>query len=168
MTTYEKELRALRRAFEERYYEVSRFLFCPPPEGARQAWFLPTGGTEWEPLGYINPITGTAYEDTGPAEVPVVTMPCQHSITTGFATTVEASRTGDLRALFDALSAAHSAGLDRRLLLLADDLGRWEPHVRHDFHAVLQVLEDAGVADGYGRLTIPQPVRPPVEPPTRR
>ncbi|MEU8555929.1 hypothetical protein AB0C80_18335 [Streptomyces anthocyanicus] len=159
---------AYRRAVESLYYEVYRCPSYPPsplPDGAHQAWFMPSGGIEWEPLGYIAPTTGTVYVAHGPGEVPVVTMPCQHSTIAGFTTTVEASLTGDLRALFDALTAAHSADLDRRLLRLADDLGRWEPRVRLEWHQVLQILEDAGVADGYGRLTIPQPVRPPIEPP---
>ncbi|MFG2679215.1 hypothetical protein [Streptomyces sp. NPDC048392] len=165
---------AYRQAVKDLYYEAYRAapsvtLFDAARfDAARTAWVLPAGATEWEPFGYINPITGTVYEDTGPAEVPVVTMPCEHGDTAGFTTTVEASLTGDLRALFDALTAAHQADLDRRLLRLADDLGLWEPVVRRQFQGVQYVLEEAGAADGYGRLTISQPVRPPIEPPVRK
>lgn len=157
-----------RRAVESLYYEVYRCPSYPPsplPDGAHHAWFMPSGGTEWEPLGYIDPITSTVYVEPGPAEAPVVTMPCQHGDNAGSTTNVEASLTGDLSSLFDALTTAHSADLDRRLLRLADDLGLWEPIVRRQFQAVQYLLEVAGIADGYGRLTIPQPVRPPIEPP---
>jgi hypothetical protein len=50
----------------------------------------------------------------------------------------------------------------RRLRRLARDLSLPLVLVRSRFNAVGQVLEAAGVGDGYGGLTIPQPVRPPI------
>jgi hypothetical protein len=71
------------------------------------------------------------------------------------------------QALFSALAplfAAQQARVEHALRRLADDLRIPIPLARQDFHSVLRVLEDAGVADGYGRLAIPQPVRPAAPP----
>lgn len=84
------------------------------------------------------------------------TWPHQYGKTTALSVEYTTSLTGSMRGLFDALEASHRADLDRRLVRLANDLGRLEPHVRHGFHVVQQVLETAGI-------TIPQPVRPPIE-----
>lgn len=50
---------------------------------------------------------------------------------------------------------------------LAADLGISSYVARRHFDAVQDVLEQAGVGDGYGRLTLRQPVRPPVQAPAR-
>ncbi|MFC7906439.1 hypothetical protein [Streptomyces nigra] len=169
MTDYEEGLRAVkeyRQAVTERYYEVSRYPLDPLPDGAQQVWILPDGARTWEPLGFTTgPVIGVDYGAPDPAETAVITWPRQYGKTAAFTASIDVPLTDGLRALFAALDASHRASLDQRLRRLADDLDRWEPHVRYDFHRVQQVLEDAGIGDGYGRLTIPQPVRPPIEPP---
>ncbi|MEU2780565.1 hypothetical protein [Streptomyces sp. NPDC007110] len=161
---------AYRQAVTEQYYEVARYPGGPLPDGAQQAWFLPTDGTHWEALGYTTgPIVSMDFGAPDPAETAVLAWPHQHgkaALTASIG--IDVPLTDGLRSLFDALAAAHSRALGRRLRRLADDLGQWEPHVRHDFHRVQRVLEDHGIGDGYGRLTIPQPVRPPIEPPAIR
>ncbi|MFF9269117.1 hypothetical protein [Streptomyces rochei] len=168
MTNYDEATRAVRQAVEERYYAVSPYLFGPLPEGAQQLWVLPDGATEWQHVGYTTePIIGIDYGAPDPAETAVIAWPYQHGKAAALAS-VEASLTDGMRSLFDALTAGWQASLDRRLRRLADDLGLWEPAVRHEFQQVQQVLEGAGIGDGYGRLTIPQPVRPPVDTPVIR
>lgn len=51
---------------------------------------------------------------------------------------------------------------------LADEQSLPRFLIRNRFDAVQRLLEEAGIADGYGRLTILQPVRPPVPNPARR
>ncbi|MFF9043308.1 hypothetical protein [Streptomyces parvulus] len=155
------------RAAEGQAYEVYRAPISPLPEGAPQAWFVPIGATEWEPLGYIDPALNTVFEDASEDEAALVDWPVQYG-KTAFTASIDVPLTDGLRALYDALVAGHQASLDRRLRRLADDLRLWEPVVRRQFGEVQQVLEDAGIGDGYGRLTIPQPVRPAVELPARK
>ncbi len=50
---------------------------------------------------------------------------------------------------------------------LAAELGIPAHVARQHFDAVQHLLEETGVGDGYGDLTIPQPVRPPVPWPSR-
>ncbi|MFF9279549.1 hypothetical protein [Streptomyces griseosporeus] len=139
------------------------------PDGAQQVFVAPPGTTDWEFVGYTtDPIVGVDYGAPDPGETALIAWPRQHGKTTAFTWTLDAPLTGSVHTLFDAFLARHQAGLDRRLRRLARDLGQWEPQVRHDFHAVQQVLEAHGIGDGYGRLTIPQPVRPPIEPPVIR
>ncbi|MFD5656956.1 hypothetical protein [Streptomyces hirsutus] len=142
----------------------------PLADDLQQVWVLPDGATDWQHVGYTTePIIGIDYGAADPGESAVITWPHRYGKTAALrSVTVEAPLTGDTRALFDALLAGHRAHLDRRLRRLATDLGRWVPHVRHDFHKVQHVLEEAGIGDGYGRLTIPQPVRPPIEQPAGR
>ncbi|MEV1063409.1 hypothetical protein [Streptomyces sp. NPDC050263] len=110
--------------------------------------------------------------DIEPASVPVVAFPCRspHAVTwpqqfgkTAF--TIDIPFSGALRQCFEPLFAAARARKDRRLARLAGQLGRNLGAMRHQFDTVVRVLEAAGIADGYGNLTIPQPVRPPVQPP---
>ncbi|MFC8361105.1 hypothetical protein ACFUIY_14680 [Streptomyces griseorubiginosus] len=61
---------------------------------------------------------------------------------------------------FAALLAADYARQDRMLRHLATDLGIPASLAREQYDDVVRVLEKAGVADGYGCLTVPQPVRP--------
>lgn len=132
----------------------------PPPEDVHQMWTRPHGATDWEPLGYTTgPVIGLDHGAADPYESAVLAWPHQYG-KTAFAFELTVPFTSSMRGLFDALDASYQAALDRRLVRLADDLGRFLPHVRHDFHAVQQVLETAGVLDGYGRITIPQPIRP--------
>ncbi|MCF2130156.1 hypothetical protein L1I79_27540 [Strepomyces sp. STD 3.1] len=154
---------AYRQAVEDLYYEVYRAPIDPLPRGAQQVWVMPTGATEWEPLGYIDPVLNTVFEDPTD-ETTLADWPVQYG-KTAFTASIDVPLTDGLRALYDALAAGHQKDLDRRLRRLADDLGLWEPVVHRQFGEVQQVLEQAGIGDGYGRLTIPQPVRPPVEPP---
>ncbi|MET9140534.1 hypothetical protein [Streptomyces parvulus] len=155
------------RTAEGQAYEVYRAPIDPLPDGAQQVWVMPAGATEWEPLGYIDPVLNTVFEDASEDEAALVDWPVRYG-KTAFTASIDAPLTDGLRALYDALAAGHQKGLDRRLGRLADDLGLWEPVVRRQFGEVQQVLEQAGIGDGYGRLTIPQPVRPPIEPPVRK
>ncbi|MFE9684146.1 hypothetical protein [Streptomyces sp. NPDC006285] len=157
---------AYRQAIEDQYLSAYRYTPDPPPDSAHQMWIRSHEATDWEPLGYTtDPILGLDYGAPDPYESAVLAWPHRHG-KTAFTFELSAPFTSSMRGLFDALDASYQADLDRRLVRLADDLGQFEPHVRHDFNAVQRVLEDAGVLDGYGRVTIPQPVRPPVEPPT--
>ncbi|MDX3162409.1 hypothetical protein PV516_01160 [Streptomyces scabiei] len=70
--------------------------------------------------------------------------------------------TEQMRRAFGLLNAQIEQRRTRRLLRLARDLSLPLFLVRSRFNAVGQVLEAAGVGDGYGGLAIPQPVRPPV------
>ncbi|MDT6983720.1 hypothetical protein ACFSUJ_12100 [Streptomyces lusitanus] len=159
---------AYRQTITEQYYVVNRFPASPLPDGAQQVWIRSDDGTEWEHLGYTSgPLVSMDFGQPDPADTAVLTWPHQYG-KTALTTTVEVPLTDGLRSLFDALTAGHDRELDRRLRRLAKDLDAWEPHVRHDFQRVQQVLEDHGIGDGYGRLTIPQPVHPPIEPPAIR
>ena len=81
--------------------------------------------------------------------------------------TFEGRRDDGLRDLFAWVDAHVRTRQDMLLHRLAEDLGIPEPLARRQFDSVQRALEDAGVGDGYGRLTIRQPVRPPVQAPTR-
>lgn len=76
------------------------------------------------------------------------------AITVRFPTTQAMSRA------FAALLAADRARQDRMLQHLATDLGIPASLAREQYDDVVRVLETAGIADGYGLLAIPQPVRP--------
>lgn len=168
MTGYEEWLRAVEayRQAVTRYYEVYRYPAEPLPDSAQQVWCLPAGATEWEPVGYItDAVIGIDFGAPDPGESAVIAWPYKHGKTAALTVTLETPLTGGLRALYDALLVSHQADRDQRLRRLADDLGWWEDAVRSHFEAVQQVLEEAGVSDGYGRLTLPQPVRPPIIPP---
>ncbi|MEU4172130.1 hypothetical protein AB0F46_35265 [Streptomyces sp. NPDC026665] len=165
------ELMGPRMLPPEVYHHAVTVWQCPPsplPDDAQQVWIRPDGTDDWQHVGYTaGPVFGMDHGAPDPSASAVLAVPVvQYGNTTSF--TVEAPLTGTMRALFDALTTCHRAHLDRRLLRIAEDLGQWEPHVRRDFSAVQQVLEAAGIGDGYGRLTIPQPVRPPIEPPAPR
>ncbi|MEV5368969.1 hypothetical protein AB0N12_06350 [Streptomyces albogriseolus] len=153
---------AYRQAVTEQYYNSS-----PDPHAV---YFRPLTDGDWQSLGYTTgPIVSMDFGHPDSAETAVLAWPHQHGKATLTASIdVEVPLTDGLRSLFDALAAAHNRELDRRLRRLADDLGQWEPHVRLDFQRVQRVLEDHGIGDGYGRLTIPQPVRPHIEPPAIR
>ncbi|MEU1478926.1 hypothetical protein [Streptomyces sp. NPDC005760] len=75
------------------------------------------------------------------------------AITVRFPTTQAMSRA------FAALLAADRARQDRMLQHLATDLGIPASLAREQYDDVVRVLETAGIADGYGLLTVPQPVR---------
>lgn len=66
------------------------------------------------------------------------------------------------RELFEQIFASIRARQDLMLARLARELGIWPEAARRQFDAVQKVLETAGIGDGYGQLTIPQPVRPPI------
>lgn len=81
--------------------------------------------------------------------------------------TIEAPPTEALLAALQLQYAAAQASIDRALTRLAAGLQTPLPLAREHYAAIVRTLEAAGIADGYGRLTIPQPVRPPVPMPTR-
>ncbi|MGA4896724.1 hypothetical protein ACPCAJ_01995 [Streptomyces griseoincarnatus] len=153
---------AYRQAVNEQYYNGRPDL--------HEVYFRPLTGGEWQSLGYTTgPLVGMDFGAPDPADTAVLAWPHQHGKATLTASLdIEVPLTDGLRSLHDALAAAHSRALGRRLRRLAHDLGQWEPHVRVDFQRVQQVLEDHGIGDGYGRLTIPQPVHPPIETPRIR
>lgn len=80
--------------------------------------------------------------------------------------TIEAPLTKALLAALVPQFAAAQASIDRALTRFAAELQVPLPLARQHHAAVVRTLEAAGIADGYGRLTIPQPVRPPVPTPT--
>lgn len=125
-------------------------------------------------------------QDDWSAPVPVVAMPCSWSQghEAGTATAVWSRQFGKravlrteftfegpghdvLMKVFEPLFAAARASTERRVARLAADLGLHAETARRQFNQVLHVLEAAGVVDGYGRLAIAQPVRPPVQVPAR-
>ncbi|WP_435218376.1 hypothetical protein [Streptomyces sp. bgisy034] len=157
-----RALETYRQAVMDQYVPVYQYPSAELPADAHQMWVQPHGADSWQHLGYTSgPILGLDFGQHDPEmavawpfqDVPVVS------------TTVEVNLTDTMHALFDALLSSHRADLERRLHRLAEDLGRWVEQVRHDFDQVLAVLEAAGIADGYGRLTVTQPVRPPVQVP---
>ncbi|MFJ3794971.1 hypothetical protein ACIPSJ_01645 [Streptomyces sp. NPDC090088] len=112
-----------------------------------------------------------------PAPVPVITLPSARLHTPELVWpyqygkgTVEVAFDGpvtrSLRTLFEPLFLAADVWQERRLARIAEDLGLHPRVARLQFDGVRRVLEAAGIGDGYGRLTIRQPVRPPVELPT--
>ncbi|MEV6124400.1 hypothetical protein AB0M23_28485 [Streptomyces sp. NPDC052077] len=150
---------AYRQAVRELYYEAARYPLGPLPDGAQEVWAQLSGTTEWQHVGYTTePVPGISHGAPDPAGTAAVARPYRYG--------KSAALTNGTRMrspLSDVLAAGrHQAVLERRLARLADDLGQWEPHVRHDFRTVQQVLEDHGIGDG--RLTIHQPVRPPAWP----
>ncbi|MEU9149175.1 hypothetical protein AB0D59_01145 [Streptomyces sp. NPDC048417] len=153
---------AYRQHIEDQYLTVYQYPSHLIPDGAQEVWIRPDGSVNWQPLGFTSDVVlGIDYGAADPAGSAVLAWPYQYGKSAAVSLTAQV--TSSMRAMFDALFVDHRARLDRRLRRLADDLGRWEPHVHRDFHTVQQILEDAGIGDGYGRLTIAQPVRPPVE-----
>lgn len=95
---------------------------------------------------------------------PVITWPRQSgktSIRQALQSTLthQLPMTDGMRRLADYVVAAADAARERRLRRLAAELGMPLAVVRGRFHSVQQVLEDTGIGDGYGQLTIPQPVQ---------
>lgn len=76
-------------------------------------------------------------------------------------------QTDGLRDLFAWVDAHVHARQQTTVARLADELGISAYVARRQFDAVQDLLEQAGIGDGYGRLTIPQPVRPTVPAPSR-
>ncbi len=81
--------------------------------------------------------------------------------------TIEVPASAALIAAFEPLLAADQTRHERMLDRLAADLRIPAFLARSRFRAVQRVLEGAGIADGYGQLTIPQPVRPSIPAPAR-
>ncbi|MFJ2007033.1 hypothetical protein [Streptomyces chartreusis] len=157
-----RALEMYRQAVMDQYVPVYQYSPAELPADVHQVWVQPHGADGWQHLGYTSgPVLGVDFGQSDPEMV--VAWPLQDVPVV--CTTVEVNLSASMRALFDALLSSHRADLERRLHRLAEDLGRWVEQVRHDFEQVLAVLEAAGVADGYGRLTIAQPVRPPVQVP---
>lgn len=168
MTGYEEGLRAVeeyRRAIADRHYEAYRYL-APLPDAAHQAWCLPAGATEWELIGYASePIVGVDYGPPDPELV--VAWPRQYGERSlSLQCTFQVPGHDALVEMFEPLFAAARASTERRVARLAIDLALYPDAARRLFDQVQRVLEEAGVGDGYGQLTIRQPVRPPAEPPS--
>jgi len=114
----------------------------------------------WQPLGRL---IEHAFDDE-PYEATVISWPRRYGKTVALKTAVETPYAWAVRGLF----AAQHARREQQIQRLADALGWWPETVRRQYDAVQQVLQDAGIGDGYGQLTIPQPVRPPLIPPAGR
>ncbi|MDX5570264.1 hypothetical protein PYK79_52905, partial [Streptomyces sp. ID05-04B] len=155
---------AYRLAIKKEYMQVFRWPDPPTDERAAQVWIQPEGTTEWQPLGYTTdvPVVGMDHGVPDPYESAVIAWPQQYGKTHHITAAFDPSSTGAMRRLFEALLTAR---LDRRLRRLARDLGRREATVRRQFEQVQTVLERTGIGDGFGQLTIAQPVRPPLDPP---
>lgn len=68
-------------------------------------------------------------------------------------------QTNVMKGLFAWVDAHVRARQEATVVRLADELGWPEPLIRRQLDAVQHVLEAAGVGDGDGNLTVPQPVR---------
>ncbi|WP_405909586.1 hypothetical protein OG742_37290 [Streptomyces sp. NBC_00828] len=79
--------------------------------------------------------------------------------------TVEYTPYDGTRSLFGWVDAHVRARRASTVDRIADELGLPTHLARHQFEGVQRVLEDTGIADGYGLLTVPQPVREPITPP---
>ncbi|MGY1498571.1 hypothetical protein ACW4TU_18560 [Streptomyces sp. QTS52] len=142
--------------------EFARCLRENPPTPPRQNVLLIRDETHsWSEIG------GVVGIDFGfePRER-VVVWPRQHGKS---ALTLEATfhQTDGLRDLFARVDAHVHARRQTTVTRLADEFHRPRFLVRRQFDAVQDVLEQAGIGDGYGGLTIRQPVRPPVPAPSR-
>lgn len=82
--------------------------------------------------------------------------------------TLEGSLSETARLFVEPLFAEILARRTRTVHRLAHELGLDVATARRQFDEVQHVLEATGVGDGYGLLTIPQPVRPPVVAPSGR
>lgn len=108
----------------------------------------------------------TDMEFTSRDPEPAFVWPRQHG-KTALTLTATFHQTDGMRDLFawvDECVRSRQAATVRRL---AAELGIHAYVARRDFDAVQDVLEQAGIGDGYGNLTVPQPVRPPVPAPPR-
>ncbi|WP_328439341.1 hypothetical protein OHA71_23675 [Streptomyces sp. NBC_00444] len=147
---------------------VERFPAHPLSDGMHQVWVRPDGAGGWQHLGYTSgPIAGIDFGQPDPGLV--VVWPHQNGKRTVFSMelTFEGPSHGALMKVFEPFLGAALASRERRVARLAADLGLYRETARHQYDEVLRVLEAAGVADGYGRLTISQPVRPPIPAPAR-
>ncbi|MEU9245836.1 hypothetical protein [Streptomyces sp. NPDC048385] len=89
-----------------------------------------------------------------------VARPCQQEKRS---ITVDVPLSDSLRAFFEPFLLAADVWQEKRVARIAAELGLHPRVARLQFDGVQRVLEAAGIGDGYGRLTIPQPVRPPVK-----
>lgn len=131
----------------------------PPPEPKAGRAYVFDEGLSWTELGAV---VGIDY-GSEPAQS-VVVWPRQFG-KQAFTFEFESPLKGGAREMFEQISASIRARQDRMLARLARELGWYPEAVRRQFEAVQDVLETAGIGDGYGQLTIPQPVRPPIPPP---
>ncbi|MFF8485194.1 hypothetical protein [Streptomyces antibioticus] len=135
------------------------------PPGSSGAVSVGDGTGGWAEIGTLSgPVIGLDYGQ--PDARHVVVWPRKYGkrllLETEFTTEPVSNRFIDF---IERMYAETRARQDRRLARLARELGLWPAAVRHQYNAVVRVLEATGHADGYGNLTIPQPARPPVLPP---
>ncbi|MCX4993818.1 hypothetical protein [Streptomyces longwoodensis] len=112
----------------------------------------------WQPIG-LAASAGIDYS-TGPDEQTISEWIRTYGRGASLTATFTAPLTGGLRDLFNRLHAEQRAARDRRIHRLAEDLGMWPDHTLWQFESIEDLLERAGVGDGFGQLTIPQPVQP--------
>ncbi|MFJ2717440.1 hypothetical protein [Streptomyces sp. NPDC087437] len=156
---------AIRQEIDRRHHELAKQFH----RANNAVFFQPHSGGGGQHLGYTgSPIIGVDY---GPSNGPhtVVTWPRQYGKRAALYR--EFTFEGPLADLARACFLPHYAEIlvrrDRTVHRLAHDLGIPVEHARADFDAVQHILETAGIADGYGQLAIPQPVRPSAPPPAR-
>ncbi|WP_157876773.1 hypothetical protein, partial [Streptomyces graminilatus] len=147
------------------------YVHCRPTPGAASALRAAEIEECWRALipgeEHRQPIKGaldgirhalTDMEFTSKDPEPAFVWPRQHGKS---ALTIEATfqQTDAMKSLF-AWADAHVRGRQQAMVArLADEFDRPRFLVRRQFYAVQHVLEAAGIGDGYGNLTVPQPVR---------
>lgn len=160
-------LNVMRPAVEAATLAFTEFERClrenPPAPPPRDFVFIRDEDHVW------TAVDGLVGVDFGyePAEAVVVWPRQSESGKRVVALALEAAfqQTEAVKGLFAWVDAHVRARQDSTVSRLADELGRPPSLVRRQFDAVQDVLEAAGIGDGYGRLTVPQPVRLPVQAP---
>lgn len=163
-------MREASEAFERGVAGVSRALLetIVPPQPDRpetQVWIRPHGEDDWQHLA-DSPMV--SFDPGVPDNCAMVMWPRHHGkrALTG-EITFEGPLSETARLWLEPLFADLLVRRDRTVHRLAHELGLDIRAARHQFDLVQHILESAGIGDGYGRLTIRQPVRPPVQAPRR-
>lgn len=170
----ESRMIAATEAVQQGIDEVQRFLverFPWPPPAHRemnQVFIRPHGADDWQHLGYTDS-AGIVGVDYGFAPVrEVVVWPRRYgksALTAEFTFEGPFAFAAAARAMCEPLFAELLVRRDHTVHRLAHELGLDVRAARHQFDLVQHILETSGIGDGYGRLTIPQPVRPSIAPP---
>lgn len=151
-------------AFDRALQELLRLTTPPPP-----SLFVRDEEQDWHHLGYTYRDFALGAFPGDPDGIGVLDWPRKHGRKNLAAHTFKTQLTAVLdEVLFTGVSEHVRARQDATVRRLARDLRTTPARARADFDAVQRVLEAAGIGDGYGRLTTPQPVREPIHPPDPR